>query len=421
MDGGANRSVTNDATILTGYRNIKKYAMNGVSAEGPAIQCTGLGLLPWKADAGETIFIKCYYSTNAAETIISPTDVVHNHMADLNAWSQHCNLDKGKGHIEFHFRNHEPSIKYTLHAHNNLWYHDGTACTINDYNLNLEDSRPIVRRLTQPAQYELFHQRFGHPGERTMSILHKHVDHVPQLKGNSFYKCASCLHAKSKQRAHNNTSLQDTMTPSTHNSNSTISDNNEPPIQCGQHFNIDFGFMKGSGYCTKDQEGYTITSIDGYRSYCLIIDRLSCYTWIFLTKTKTPPIDMIKQFLQQHGNTHATRKTIQTDEGGELWHSQHFRQMAMEANYILGYTAHILQTDYHIQPHRKHHINIRRPSARNLRVFGCPIIAKLPGKRNTKLDIHTCSGRFLGYTATDKNIYCRDEHTHRIKNHTLHV
>jgi hypothetical protein len=64
IDGGANRSVTNDVSILTGYRNIKKYAMNGVSAEGLAIQCTGLGLLPWKATAGETIFIKCYHITN---------------------------------------------------------------------------------------------------------------------------------------------------------------------------------------------------------------------------------------------------------------------------------------------------------------------------------------------------------------------
>jgi hypothetical protein len=30
----------------------------------------------------------------------------------------------------------------------------------------------------------------------------------------------------------------------------------------GQHFHVDFGFMKGSGYCKKDEEGRTITSID---------------------------------------------------------------------------------------------------------------------------------------------------------------
>ncbi len=57
----------------------------------------------------------------------------------------------------------------------------------------------------------------------------------------------------------------------------------------------------------------------------------------------------------------------------------------------------------------------KRPSAKHLRVFGCPIIVKLPGKRPAKLDLHTCNGIFLGYTATDKNIYYRDTQTHRIK------
>jgi hypothetical protein len=73
---------------------------------------------------------------------------------------------------------------------------------------------------------------------------------------------------------------------------------------CGQHFTIDFGFMKGSDYVQQDKEGRTITSIDGFRSYCLIIDQASRYTWVFLTKTKhpPPPIEIIKTFLQQHGN-----------------------------------------------------------------------------------------------------------------------
>jgi dUTP pyrophosphatase len=56
-----------------------------------------------------------------------------------------------------------------------------------------------------------------------------------------------------------------------------------------------------------------------------------------------------------------------------------------------------------------------RPSAKELRIFGCHIISKQPGKRPTKLDSHTCTGRFLGYTATDKNVYFRDDQTHRIK------
>jgi hypothetical protein len=54
----------------------------------------------------------------------------------------------------------------------------------------------------------------------------------------------------------------------------------------GQHFHVDFGFMKGSGYCRKDEEGRTITSIDGFRSYFLIIDKKTRYVWVYLTKAK---------------------------------------------------------------------------------------------------------------------------------------
>jgi dUTP pyrophosphatase len=478
VDGGANQSVTNDISILTGFRNIKRYAMSGVSSKGPAIHCTGMGFIPWKADTSETVFVKCYYSQDATETIISPTDVIDNHIANLNAWGQHCNIDTGHGWIKLYYRNEDTPITYTLTNINNLWYHDGTGCTIEDYDYTLQRTQPLVRRLARPAQYELYHQRFGHPGQQIMSILHKHVDHVPPLKGHPLYKCTSCEHSKSRQHAHNH---NDTPSTSFHPDNkdeqpvpqeSTQTESQEDvtsdptksleetDIQCGHHFSIDYGFMKGSGYCIKDEEVKTITSIDGYRSYCLIIDRKSRYTWVFLTKTKTPPLEIMQQFLKQHSNTTATRKTIQTDEGGELWNSHQFLQLVMDAGYLLEPTAagapfqngmaerpnqtygnmvrcllhsaalgpeywsfallhavylknRLPHTAVHETPYKIY--TGQRPSAKHLRIFGCPIIAKQPGKRPTKLDIHTSSGRFLGYTATDKNIYYRDDHTHRIK------
>ncbi len=55
--------------------------------------------------------------------------------------------------------------------------------------------------------------------------------------------------------------------------------------------------MKGGEFVQQDKEGRTITSIDGYRSYCIIVDRASRYTWVFLTKTKHPPVDLIKNSL----------------------------------------------------------------------------------------------------------------------------
>jgi hypothetical protein len=47
VDGGANRSLTNDKNQLINFKNIKKYPMAGVSCDGPALICTGVGYLPW--------------------------------------------------------------------------------------------------------------------------------------------------------------------------------------------------------------------------------------------------------------------------------------------------------------------------------------------------------------------------------------
>jgi hypothetical protein len=165
--------------------------------------------------------------------------------------------------------------------------------------------------MTQAAQYELYHQRFGHPGHRTMSILHKHVDDVPILQGNAFYKCASCIQAKCKHRSIQHHPQQHTSmkwwddnwkSPDVQTHTTLTNNNSEIEILPGQHFHMDFGFMNGSGFQNKDHEGRTITCIDGYRSYLLIIDKASRYTWVFLTKTKSPPITIIKNFLAQHGN-----------------------------------------------------------------------------------------------------------------------
>lgn len=59
-----------------------------------------------------------------------------------------------------------------------------------------------------------------------------------------------------------------------------------------------------------------IASWDGYSSYLLIVDDASRYIWVFLTKSKTPPIDIIDKFLQKFD--HANGGSIRTDQGSEL-------------------------------------------------------------------------------------------------------
>jgi hypothetical protein len=62
---------------------------------------------------------------------------------------------------------------------------------------------------------------------------------------------------------------------------------------------MDFGFMRASSsdYTTPNKTlDRVIDSWDGYSSYLLIVDEASRYIWVFLTKFKEPPLDIIDTF-----------------------------------------------------------------------------------------------------------------------------
>ena len=93
----------------------------------------------------------------------------------------------------------------------------------------------------------------------------------------------------------------------------------------GQHFHIDFGFVRGSDF-KETQDRQTITSIDGFNSYLLIIDRATRYTWIFLQSTKEPPLTIIKLMLTKFKASNPHR-TVRTDQGDELGGYIAFKQL----------------------------------------------------------------------------------------------
>ncbi len=70
-----------------------------------------------------------------------------------------------------------------------------------------------------------------------------------------------------------------------------------------------------------------VFSYDGYLSYLLVVDEASRYTWVFLTSSKDPPIDIVSAFLTQHG--HEDGGCIRTDQGGELAGSAAFIDMVL--------------------------------------------------------------------------------------------
>ena len=222
----------------------------------------------------------------------------------------------------------------------------------------------------------------------------------------------------------------------------------------GQYFHMDFAFVRGSRF-KEIKEGKTITSIDGFNSYLIIIDRSTRYTWIFLQFSKDPPINVIERLLSKFKTTHPHR-TVRTDQGGELGGCKAFKQLLAKKE--LGFSLELTGADASAQngrcenPNRVYgqmmrcmlhsadigpaywsfaliyavyinnhlpHATIKmspfeaftgiQPTLDRIKVFGCRTSVKKPDKRDSKLDMHSYTGRFLGFTATPKNITYIDD------------
>lgn len=473
IDGGANRSITPFKHHLLHFRNIKAYPILGVNKDDPALTVSGMGYLPWCAPDGTVILIKCLYSAQAADTIVSPTDVVLNHQSQYTAWAQHSDVKKRTGYIDF-IGPSSHRVRFPLIEENGLWfYHNHQHDDYHVVGLNDKPIQhlPLIQRLNAVGAYELIHARLGHPGTTTMTNLHLHVDGAPKLRPHPFYKCETCLKVKATKHAVTTAEVTKALNQAYSTVTTTTMDQQpqdqtstqhvqEPTCLAGEQFHMDMGFVRGTQFSYRDGDGTLVTSLDGFNSYLIIVDKATRYSWVFLARSKHPPIEIIKNFLNMHGSKTGTHKYIRTDAGGELWSSHAFQKMAYDMGYIPQVTAAdasfqngiaerpnrtlgdmmrallhganlgpeywswaLLHAVYlkNRTPHRAIHTTPiqaytgKRPDISGLRVFGSPIIARLPGRRPAKLDAHTTRGIFLGFTATDKNIYYRDSTSGKIK------
>ena len=167
-----------------------------------------------------------------------------------------------------------------------------------------------------------------------MAAAHKHCVGIPKFKQPQFFNCGTCNSSKFRRKHIGRTKAVSNVKPTPRDKPSNI--------QVGQHLHIDFGFVRGSDYAVKNEKGHLVTSIDGYRSYCLIIDRASRYIWVLLTKTKEPPIAQLRNLLTKlQSKVTATHSTVTTDLGGELAGSKSFCNLMMESdiNYSLRTTG----------------------------------------------------------------------------------
>jgi transposase InsO family protein len=442
-DGGANRSITNQKHLLIWYENIKPYPINGVKDGEPALHCTGKGYLPWKDDNGRILLVQCYYSQDVAETIISPNYIVTQNIRLYHEWKFSANHDNGSGRFQLIAHDGISNYEFTAYNENNLWFHYNCGVSQKEKEKLDPKLKVIVQTLSEGTSYELWHHRLGHPGEKVMDLIHHHVKGVPKLKKNHFYSCAACL-AKNILKVH--IGEQKEYVKSIKKDSSLL--NSKP----GEHLHMDFGFLQGSDWKKKDSDGRTVTSIDGYRSYLLIIDRATRYIWIFLTKTKQPPVSQVKGFLQRFKGLHRNA-TITTDLGGELVKSIAFRKSIKDADYTLHttgvqssaqngmaekpnqdlarimrallyssdlgsqYWLYALRHSVYLKnrlphsalkfttPYKK--LNGDKPDLSKLKVFGSRVSIH-NGSRKAKLDYIGSVGTFLTYKNTDKIMYVKD-------------
>jgi hypothetical protein len=99
-------------------------------------------------------------------------------------------------------------------------------------------------------------------------------------------------------------------------------------------FHINFGFMRASSEKYRPQKGAprVVTSVDGFNAYLFIADAKTCYTFVFLTVSKSPPHQILDQFLAKHGLNTGSR-FLRMDPGGELWRSALIRGVAAQHGY----------------------------------------------------------------------------------------
>jgi hypothetical protein len=193
-----------------------------------------------------------------------------------------------------------------------------------------------------------------------------------------------------------------------------------------------------------------VDSYDGYSSYLLIVENKSSKTWVFLTKSKAPPLDILRLFLHTFGCNQDLGGYIRCDQGGELARSHALIDMALvefgykvepmgadslsqngqaeKWNDVFAITTRALLYGAALEPkywsvallHAVYLHNRRvhsrtgvtpfegwwgiKPNLRYLKLFSARDCVKRTGDRRSKLDKHNFSILFLGYKSTNQNI-----------------
>ena len=438
---GSNICLTNDLSILEDVRDIPPSPLD-VAVTGSGSMCTKSGFVTFTFKDGTTHWQPFLYSAQAAETIISPQHITKL-SPHISLWVQGGSGDgSDSGYLLFYGLDRSTIVMtLPLVRRNGLYYYllsddNGDRGSQSDFSVPGFRVNRVSRPVSTADQIasELWAARLGYCGTEQLSLIPSHTVGTP-----STFKCHPFrfLDVKEDARIQRQPRGQSDVSV----------------LRNGEQFHMDFGFVRASSIDygitpPANPEDRVVYSFDGYNSYLIIMDWRSKRGWIFLRKTKDPPVSLVHIFLKKFGLP--TGGVIQCDQGGELARSAEFRTMALggclyvveptgadspsqnggaerwngsmattvrallygaglppkywsaallHAMYLHNCRVHV---DTRMTPYEAWHGH--KPDLSRLRVFGSRVSVKKSGERAAKLDLHAYHGIFIGYSATDKNI-----------------
>jgi hypothetical protein len=445
IDGGSNVCITGDLNFLLNVVDIAPIdILVALSSSSSSLnnKISKRGLLPLTLLDGTIYYQTCFYCAHMAETIISPAAVLAS--SDVfYFWSQEgCKDPQVPGRVKFTSRDGLLSMQFDLVQRDGLYYCDTNAFTVDRDPVRPHCQRSVTHVRDKPPKFvptskarqvesKMWLLQFGSPGEHQLDVLPLNVIGMPK----SFEYHPFCLinfkeQAYIRKQAAGRTA--------------------ERIPTCGAEFFMDFAFMRAS---TEDYKrpnkatDWVVMSYDGYSSHLVIVDSVSCRVWALLTKSKDPPINILRAFLKKFG---VGSGVIRTDQGGELARSDTFCDMVLvEFGYVVKptgadspsqnggtesynhtlavkirtllygpslparfWSAALLHAVYlhnclvHSATERIPYEGWygRKPDVTHLKMFGSRVCVKRTGSRRCMLDRHDFTGIFLGYTATNQNI-----------------
>ena len=120
----ATHNITGEKGVLQNFRRLSTpLPVNGLEKNSPALYATGIGYLPIVFRDGEVILAECLYSSDVAQTIISPTAITQQYKDVFVGWNLFANVREETGYLQLMNKDGINHPTLDMFCESNLWYH----------------------------------------------------------------------------------------------------------------------------------------------------------------------------------------------------------------------------------------------------------------------------------------------------------